>query len=144
MMQYNHFKRLHIESLIKALSMWKRASKVFPTAGRGPALPAINQLSAFSFKLLTLPPWAPVEGVHPTRGQVANPALPALDQLSALNRLPARRGHPWRVYNSNPALPVILYQTRPPWAPTGGVHPTRGQVQNPALPAIRTYLPIND
>jgi hypothetical protein len=40
-MQYNHFKRLNIESLIKALSMWKRASKVFPTAGRGPALPAM-------------------------------------------------------------------------------------------------------
>jgi hypothetical protein len=43
MMQYNHIKRLNIELLIKALSMWKRASKVFPTAGRGPALPALRK-----------------------------------------------------------------------------------------------------
>jgi hypothetical protein len=42
MMKYNHYKRVKIESLIKALSMWKRASKVFPTAGKGPALPAIR------------------------------------------------------------------------------------------------------
>jgi hypothetical protein len=44
MMQYNRFKQLKIESLIKALSMWKRASKVFPIAGRGPALPALRKI----------------------------------------------------------------------------------------------------
>ena len=36
--------------------MWKRASKVFPTAGRRPALPGLL--------MLTCPPWAPVEGVQ--------------------------------------------------------------------------------
>ena len=43
-MEYYHFTQLNIESLIKALSMWKRASKVFLIAGRGPALPALRKI----------------------------------------------------------------------------------------------------
>jgi hypothetical protein len=45
MILYNHINQLKIESLIKALSTWRRAAELLPAAGRGPALPAERKIS---------------------------------------------------------------------------------------------------
>ncbi len=82
MMKYNHIKRLNIGSLIKPLSMWKRASEVFLTAGSNPALPACNvgRLQVVGWNVT----WRQITRAAPARVaqgvDSSNPALPAIKQ----------------------------------------------------------------
>jgi hypothetical protein len=75
MMLYNYFKRLNIETSIKALSMWKRASIVFSTAGRGPALRALG-------KILYLRRWHP-QGVWSLNPPASGSAFRQVTRLKA-------------------------------------------------------------